>query len=315
MTLSFHVVVDDSLLGLGLGTDPATDGKKCLLSILNDFEDGAWRTDNFETFVWDNIAETALSKRERDALGQSPASMLKESAKNLRLTDSTKDPGKGSELAEIVMYGLLKHKYGALPVVPKIFYKQNVNDNAKGADSVHITREGEDDFALWFGETKFYNDISDVRLAPIVDSVEESLDSGKLKKENAIIRSLGDLDLLDLPQTLRDSIRKALSNKESIDPLKPKIRVPILLLHECPITAGTQEFSAGYRNDVIAFHTERARSYFQKQTARLVDTVFQYRAITFYLILFPVPKKSPIVEAFLGTAKFHRGRANRGCVR
>ena len=70
MTLSFHVVVDDSLLGLGLGTDPATDGKKCLLSILNDFEDGAWRTDNFETFVWDNIAETALSKRERDALGQ-----------------------------------------------------------------------------------------------------------------------------------------------------------------------------------------------------------------------------------------------------
>ena len=47
----------------------------------------------------------------------------------------------GSELAEILLYGIMHHHYKALPVVPKIFNKQNSNDNAKGADSVHIVLE------------------------------------------------------------------------------------------------------------------------------------------------------------------------------
>ena len=58
---------------------------------------------------------------------------LIEAAKNLRLTDiDGDDPGKGSEIAEIALYGIMHHHFGALPVVPKIFYKQNVQDNAKG---------------------------------------------------------------------------------------------------------------------------------------------------------------------------------------
>ena len=49
----------------------------------------------------------------------------------------------------------MKHHYGALSAVPKIFYKQNVQDNAKGADSVHIVLNN-NDFSIWFGEAKFY---------------------------------------------------------------------------------------------------------------------------------------------------------------
>jgi hypothetical protein len=305
LTLSFRVVVDDSILGLGLGLGDA-DKRRYLLGLANDFEDGKWRQEKFEDFIWDNVAETALSKRDRDALVGSPGSLLRKAARNLRLVDSPGDPGRGSELAEIVLYGVLKHKYGALPVVPKIFYKQNSQDNAKGADSVHIRREGADGFSLWFGETKFYNSIEDVRLATVVESVAAALDSGKLRKENSIITSVSDIDLLDLPVDLRHRIRDALSNRDSLDDLKPLIRVPILLIHECQITARATELNQAYLDEVSAFHKDRAKSYFEKQATKLAASVFKCDEIEFHLILFPVPSKGPLVTSFLDTAKFHK---------
>src|SRR5690606_24289083 len=136
---------------------------KTVLSLANDFEDGNWRLKKFEHFVWDNIALTALSARERSNLAGKNSSILYEAAKNLRLTDKEGDLGRGSELAEIVLYGIMHDYYKALPVVPKIFYKQNTQDNAKGADSVHIVLEEDNDFSLWFGEAKFYTSIEDAR--------------------------------------------------------------------------------------------------------------------------------------------------------
>lgn len=38
---------------------------KSVLSLLNDFEDGGWRKQRFLEYVWNNIAETALSKKEK----------------------------------------------------------------------------------------------------------------------------------------------------------------------------------------------------------------------------------------------------------
>lgn len=305
MSFCFDVVVDDSLLALGLGRGNNAK-QKYLVSLVNDFEDGAWRNAKFEAFIWDNIAETALSKKERDALQASPHSLLRQAARNLRLAEPGSDPGTGSELAEVVLYGILRHKYGALPVVPKIFYKQNSQDNAKGADSVHIRLEGEDSFSLWFGETKFYNSIEDIRLSAVVASVEASLDSGKLRKENSIITNVSDIDDLDLPQTLRSRIREALSPKVSIDTLKPRIRVPILLLHECSITADASDLTEEYLDAISEFHRARAKSYFTKQNRKLSRSVHKYNELHFYLILFPVPEKKRLVDSFVRTTGFYQ---------
>jgi hypothetical protein len=35
---------------------------------INDFESGKWRQDKFQEYIWNNIAETALSKEERKNL-------------------------------------------------------------------------------------------------------------------------------------------------------------------------------------------------------------------------------------------------------
>lgn len=286
--LSFEILVDDALADVTSALELTSVIKKRVLSLINDFEDGEWRYPKFQSYLWDNIALTALSEKERSALVNQNHSSLVAAAKNLRLTDND-EIGQGSEIAEVFLYGLMRHRFGALPVVPKIFYKQNAQDNAKGADSVHIVTNG-NDFTLWFGEAKFYNSIADARLDAIVTSVLNSLSTDKLKKENAIITSVTDLDKLPIDIELRERIKDALDNRESIDNLKSKIHIPILLLHECPKTSAVADLTESYRTDMISYHKERATRYFQKQLAKS-STVHKYDDVSFHIILFPVPSK------------------------
>ncbi len=310
--VDFEVLVDDFFLNIKADTTLTPIDKKKVLSIINDFQDGKWRYSKFQSFVWDNITETSLSYKERLALIDRSQSSLTEAAKKLRLTDLAKDQdGQGSELAEIVLYGIMKHHYEALPVVPKIFYKQNPQDNAKGADSVHIVVEKDNTFSLWFGEAKFYNSIEDERLYSIVDSIESSLKSEKLEKENSIITSLSDLELLlEDNKELYSNIIDFIKTGASIDNLKPILHIPILILHECLITEGCNELSDEYRKNIVDYHTARAESYFKKQINKVGKSIFKYAEVHFHLILFPVPKKAPIIEAFVKNVQHYKEQAN-----
>ncbi|WP_458764655.1 HamA C-terminal domain-containing protein [Cupriavidus basilensis] len=304
--MDFEILVDDLYLKIFADTALAPINNKRVLSLVNDFEDARWRFEKFENFIWDNVALTALSAWEREKLTGQSRSMLRESAKNLRLTDKAGDIGQGSELAEIVLYGIMHHHYKALPVVPKIFYKQNVQDNAKGADSVHIVLEGDNDFSLWFGEAKFYNSIEDARLPAVVDSVGNSLKTDKLKKESSIITNTSDIDRLVRNPELAANIKDALSPRASIDNIKPKIHVPILLLHECAITAAAKEMNDAYRQGVRQHHLERATAYLKKQFSSLSNSVSKYSEIRFHLILFPVPDRVRLIDQFSKEVAFHK---------
>lgn len=220
--MDFKILIDDSFINITTTPGLSPIENKNVVSMINDFEDGKWRFKKFQNFIWDNIAETALSQRERESLVDKTHSALTAAARNLRLTDKEEDVGKGSELAEIVLYGVMKHHYKALPVVPKIFYKQNAQDNAKGADSVHIVAINDDDFTIWFGEAKFFNSIENARLADIITSVDNALGADKLKKENSIVTNLPELNSLAISHELKEKIKLALSPANSIDHLKAK---------------------------------------------------------------------------------------------
>lgn len=308
--MQFDIVIDHALataITAGNGHPTAIDERKRILAFVNDFEDKRWRHSHFNDFIWNNIAETALSARERASLANSAFTGLRRSAMNLRLTDSASDPGRGSEIAEIALYAVMKHHFGALPVVPKIFHKQNKNDYAKGADSVHIViAKSGDDFTLWFGESKFYKDIKDARLDKVVESVSEMLTTDKIKKENSIIVGLTDLDELLTSKDLREKIHAALDASRSIDKLKSILHVPILLLHECPITASATDLDAGYLEALKSQLNDRATEYFNRQSAKL-SAMPGYEKISFHLIVFPVPSKAEIVKSFISTANALKG--------
>jgi len=297
--MEFDVVIEDDFINLCLDDDLEPIKNKKVLSLINDYQDGKWRHSKFHSFIWDNIAETSLSFSERECLVDQSHTKLVEAARSLRLTDSENDIGKGSELAEIVLYGIMKHYYGALPVVPKIFYKQNSQDNAKGADSVHLVIDSNNDFTIWFGEAKFFNDINDSRLGEIVKSVGNSLNTDKLKRENSIITNVSDINKLVTDDALCHEIKLALSNRASIDNIKPRLHVPILLLHECEITSSCSSLNHEYKKNIVNYHIERATSYFKKHIKQL-SSIHLYESVTFHLILFPVPNKAKIVDRFVG---------------
>ena len=307
-SIIFDTLIDESLAKITSVSQLKALLNKRVLSLVNDFEDGKWRYSRFQNYLWDNIAQTALSDRERMALADQSHSSLVAAARNLRLTDKD-EVGQGSEIAEVFLYGVMRNHYKALPVVPKIFYKQNAQDNAKGADSVHIVVDASgNDFTLWFGEAKFYNSIEDARLDSIVKSVYASLGTEKLKKENAIITNVSDIDRLIMSQDLRVKIKAALSSQVSIDHLKSKIHVPILILHQCAETAACSDLSESYKKNIISHHTERAEAYFKKQFSKS-SSIYKYGDVSFHIILFPVPDKKIIVDAFLGAVAFYKGAA------
>lgn len=304
--MDFEVLIDDLFLKLDAASTLVPADNKRVLSLVNDYEDMKWRYEKFESFIWDNIALTALSAQEREKLTDRSHTKMTASAKNLRLTDKPKDPGKGSELAEIVLYAIMHHHYKALSVVPKIFYKQNSQDNAKGADSVHIVLDDNDDFSLWFGEAKFYNNIEDTRLSSVVESVGNSLITDKLKKENSIITNTSDIDTLIPDGELAKRIKASLSNQVSIDQIKPKLHVPILLIHECKITSAAIELTDDYRDKIKAYHLDRAKAYFKKQVESLAGTVAKYSEIKFHIILFPVPDRAKVIKGFISDVTHYK---------
>ncbi len=305
--MRFEILIDDIFSVINQDDALMPIENKRVLSIINDFEDGSWRYDKFQKFIWNNIKETTLSYKERQALvDEGEDSVLTEAAKNLRLIDDKEDAGEGGEIAEILLYGIMKNYYKALPVVPKIFYKQNTQDFAKGADSVHIVVEDETTFSLWLGESKFYNSIENARFDKIVDSVNNSISKGKLKKENSIITNVSDLnDLPEISDSLRKDIKSALDRNVSIDEIKPILNIPILLLHECGITKAATHLTNEYIEEIKNYHKDRATQYFKKQIAKC-SGVDKYSEIKFHIILFPVPEKKKIVDKFTQKANVYR---------
>ncbi len=304
MNTTFEILINETFANINASDGIDVDTNKNLLSLINDFESGVWQYEKFQNYIWDNIAETALSAKERESLINNASSQLAQSAKNLRLTNNDKI-GTGSELCEILLYGIMKDHYSALPVVPKIFYKQNSRDNAKGADSVHIVIKS-DDFSLWFGEAKFYKNI-DGAIRDAITSIDNFFsENGKqIRKENSIITSITDIENFGFSDDLIEKIKKSLDFNNSLDNIKPKINIPILLLHECNITKNNTQLTQSYKEEVIIFHTNKANKYFKKQFEKL-SSIHQYEDIKFHLILFPIPDKQKIVDKFLSNAAHYR---------
>lgn len=86
------------------------DGRE-VLSVANDFSDEKWQFQKFQNFIFNNIAQTALSKKERDNIIDHSWGTMVEAAKKLRLVDKRdhKTDTEGSELAEIFLYGIMHH--------------------------------------------------------------------------------------------------------------------------------------------------------------------------------------------------------------
>ena len=53
--MPFRVIVDCPFKSVCRIDNPSHIDKEWVLSIVNDYEDGKWRHDIFEQFIWDNL--------------------------------------------------------------------------------------------------------------------------------------------------------------------------------------------------------------------------------------------------------------------
>ncbi|EHO13009.1 HamA C-terminal domain-containing protein [Myroides odoratimimus] len=308
----FNIHFDKSLKEFCPDIDIEIIDGRDVLSVANDFSDNKWQYQKFQNFIFNNIARTALSKRERDNIIDNSYGTLVESAKKLRLIDSKNELSdtEGSELAEILLYGIMHHRYKALPVVPKIFNKQNSSDNAKGADSVHIVVEEGDEFSIWYGEAKFYNSIEDPRLYEIVNSVLNIFSSSAFNTENRILSNSNDLrEYLKDNLALYEKIINVLDTDSPIDYVKARLNIPILLLHVCDITKQQMVNNEEYIEGILDFQKNRVTSFYKKlynkaiKNNSKVQPVINFDKIKFHFIFFPVPDKKSIISNFLKRAE------------
>lgn len=86
MSIPFNVIETCPFKVISLDSELEPVDKKFCLWMVNDFEDGKWNIEFFHDYIWDNIAQTALNQKEREALGNRPSTLLKRAAKNLRIT-------------------------------------------------------------------------------------------------------------------------------------------------------------------------------------------------------------------------------------
>ena len=84
-SINFDVLINKAFADICTTGGLSPIDRKYVLSLLNDFEDGKWRYERFNDYIWNNIALTALSKQERDDLINEPKTKLRRAAKNLRL--------------------------------------------------------------------------------------------------------------------------------------------------------------------------------------------------------------------------------------
>ncbi|UKB81296.1 hypothetical protein [Chryseobacterium sp. MEBOG07] len=94
--MKFQILIDDNFCNYSSDGELTGIDNKKILSIINDFEDGKWRYKKFQEFIWDNVKETALSIKERNALINDEGSTLSKAVEKLRLIDDPNDKDNGS---------------------------------------------------------------------------------------------------------------------------------------------------------------------------------------------------------------------------
>ena len=79
---------------------------------------------------------------------------------------------------------------------------------------------------------------------------------------NAVNKVKAEIVLVGKEEVIRKKVKEVLRHDVSIDEVKKRLHVPIMLLHECSITKGARELSPEYLEEIKHYHLNRAERFF-----------------------------------------------------
>ena len=202
---------------------------------------------------------------------------LKEAALSIYTTDKYRRRG---EFGELILHLLLRDFCGTIPLISKIFFKDNDNMTLHGFDGVHVT-DNQAEKVLWLGESKIYTD-GKAGVVALADDLRKHLEHDYLRREFCLISK-------KLPELVPESEhwRELLNVHQKLETILDSICIPMV----CTYSSGL--FSD--HND----NTEEYIEAFVKECKKLHE-LFKSKAvtgkITIILMLLPVPSKDDLVE-------------------
>lgn len=247
------------------------------------YESGEWNYRQFFTWVNEHIMTFALNSKEIRLLGDRSAPEQVERAAGNIYSSRHKFLNRG-ELGELILHGLIRDIYNTTPLISKIYRKTATGDTVKGADCVHVIEiDGEID-SLWLGESKFKK-VASRGIGEAVKSVTEMIDSLSNWEEFIVIKQHLDDDL-----AISNKVERMLSKASSLDDIKAKICVPVLITYESDAArdalAHTEEFVTQLNEEV------------EPHIKSFLDKTEHIQDVDIHVFFMPLKSKDALVTMF-----------------
>lgn len=227
-----------------------TDENPPLYVVCPGYEMKVWRGEDLASDVFKrHLTSFALRFSEFQSInGDTAGAAISRAAKKVYASDKYKSRG---EFGELILHGVLRDFFGAIPAVSKIYYKDSDNDTVKGFDSVHIVESG-DEIEIWLGESKFYQDLGKA-IRDVTAEITDHLDRDFLRREFVAITSkLDDA----WPHSAR--LTAMLDEGLSLDRIATSLVMPVFLTYDSDAVSDWDAVCRGYVEQV-AEEAESAR--------------------------------------------------------
>lgn len=248
-----------------------------------DYENGDWNYRQFFAWISEHLVSFALSPKELKDLGDRNSIEKIERAASNVYGRKNKIALRG-EIGELILHGLARDVFGTKPLISKLYFKTAPGDTVKGADCVHIIEVDGEIESLWLGEAKFYKDGSK-GVAKAVDSVKDMLNRLKDRQEFIVIRNH-----LDGSDPIMAKAEQLLSDAVSLDKIKAKITIPILVTYESGVISSHTSDSALFRQQLAEEVSPFIDSYL-KNTVEIDE-------VELHIFVMPLKNKTNLVDMF-----------------
>ncbi len=259
------------------------DDKRGHTAVYCGYDSGEWNYRQFFNWINDHLMSFALNSKEIRSLTDRTANDQIERAAN-NVYASRHNPERRGELAELILHGLIRDIYKTTPLISKIYRKTAVGDTVKGADCVHVIEiDGELD-SLWLGEAKFKTDaVEGIRLA--IASVSEMVEQLSNWEEFVVIKQHLDDEL-----SVSSKVETLLSKATSLDNIKARICIPILVTYESGATGLHTRHDEGF---IAALKGE-----IEPLITKFLDKASGIEDVDVHMFFMPIKTKKDLITLF-----------------
>jgi len=189
------------------------------------------------------------------------------------------------EFGELILFFLLRHFNGAIPLLSKIYFKDSDGFAVHGFDAVHYHEETDN---LWLGESKCYES-SEKGLDALLADTKEHFKSDYLDREFALVAKKMHSATLD--EEKRQALIERLNGKHSLKDILSGVTIPLLCTFSSPSLAAfneeSEEFVESFKKEMYGL-----REYY--------DTINDHplkSRLNIVLLLMPVRSKKDLVSS------------------